>query len=145
MAKSLISKTVILIETNAEKLWSVLTVSKYTKEYMFNCTVSSDWKQGDSIVWEGNFQGYEAYQKGEILEIQKNSLIKYSTFDPNFGLEDKAENYIHVTYIINENRENCELTIINETFDGNEERMNHISAGWASVTENLKASAEKIR
>ena len=97
MNKKQTSELKLLINIDAKTLWSVLTESKYTKEYMFNCTVTSDWEIGSPIIWEGNYQGYQAYQKGEILDIKPFELIKYSTFDPNFGLEDKAENYIHVT------------------------------------------------
>jgi uncharacterized protein YndB with AHSA1/START domain len=138
------SEKKILINCDVKTLWSVLTESKYTKVYMFNCTVSSDWKIGNPIIWEGNYQGYQAYQKGEILDIKPFELIKYSTFDPNFGLEDKPENYIHISYILKGNGNETELTIINETFDGNSERMNHINQGWEMVVSNIKEVAEGL-
>lgn len=137
------SEKTISIDTNVKHLWEVLTKSEFTKEYMFNCSVESDWKVGSPITWQGNYQGYEAYQKGEIIKIEFNKLIKYSTFDPNFGLEDRPENYIHVSYLINETGiEVTELTIINETFDENEERMIHISQGWKMVMDKIKEVAE---
>ena len=138
MESSRKSEKMVSIKTDAKTLWSILTESKYTKVYMFNCTVSSNWEIGDPIIWEGNYEGYKAYQKGEILDIKPLKLIKYSTFDPNFGLEDKPENYIHVTYLLNEKDNETELTIINETFDGNEERMNHINQGWEMVIAKIK-------
>ncbi len=144
MNKKQKSEKKVLINCNAKTLWSVLTESEYTKVYMYNCTVSSDWNIGNPIIWEGNYQGYQAYQKGEILDIQPIKLIKYSTFDPNFGLEDKPENYIHVTYLLNEKDNKTELTIINETFDGNEERMGHINQGWETVIEKIKEVAEGL-
>jgi uncharacterized protein YndB with AHSA1/START domain len=143
MNKKQTSEKKILINADTKTLWAVLTESKYTKEYMFNCAVDSGWKKGDSITWAGNYQGYEAFQKGEILDIKPFELIKYSTFDPNFGLEDTAENYIHVSYLLNEIGNNTELTIVNETFDGNEERMGHINQGWERVISKIKEVAEK--
>lgn len=133
----------ITIDAYIEKVWSVLTESKYTKEYMFNCTVESKWKTGSPITWQGNYQGYEAFQKGHILEIEPFSKIKYSTFDPNFGLEDIPENYIHVSYELTEKNGKVQLTITNETFDENEERMKHINQGWEMVIKRLKEVAEK--
>ncbi|MCB0606030.1 MAG: SRPBCC domain-containing protein, partial [Saprospiraceae bacterium] len=65
------------------------------------------------------------------------------TFDPNFGLEDIPENHIHVTYELTEKNGKIQLTITNETFDGNEERMNHINQGWEMVIGKLKELAEK--
>lgn len=96
------SEKCIVLNADAKSLWQVLTEPWFTKEYMFNCEVKSDWKTGSSITWQGNFEGYEAYQKGEILDIVPLERMKYSTFDPNFGLEDKPENYIHVSYILKE-------------------------------------------
>lgn len=143
MDKKLKTQKSIEIDVEIEKLWSILTESKYTKEYMFNCSVESEWNKGDSITWQGNYQGYEAFQKGSILNIEPYSKIKYSTFDPNFGLEDIPENYIHVTYGLTEKNRKVQLTITNETFDGNEERMKHINQGWEMVIEKLKEVAEK--
>ena len=136
------SEKSVLINSSAQRLWDILTKSEYTKEYMFNCSVDSDWKIGSPIIWQGNYQGYQAYQKGEILDINPFRLIKYSTFDPNFGLEDKPENYIHVSYLLKEKDNQTELIIINETFDENEERMGHINQGWEMVIGKIKEVAE---
>ena len=95
------------------------------------------------IIWHGNFNGYEANQKGVVITFNPFEVIKYSTFDPNFGLEDKPENYIHVTYRLSKKNDSVELEISNETFDGNEERMNHIKSGWDMVLPLIKEVAEK--
>ena len=100
--KNMKSEKTLKIDTNPETLWRVLTEPGFTKEYMFNCEVLSDWEKGSSITWEGNFVGYEAFQKGEILEVKPFSLLKYTTFDPNVGLEDVPEHYIHVSYFLKE-------------------------------------------
>ena len=142
MKKSQISEKKVLINIPPKDLWAVLTESKFTRVYMFNCSVNSDWKIGSPITWKGNYQGYDAYQKGEILDIKPFELLKYSTFDPNFGLADKAENYIHVSYLLNESNGKTELTIINETFDGDEQRMEHIMQGWNMVIGKIKEVAE---
>lgn len=123
----------ILLPTPPEKVWIILTDSHYTKQYMFNCEVKSSWEIGSPVIWEGNYQGYQAYQKGEVLNIQPGKLLKYSTFDPNYGMEDVPENYIHVTYVLKEQEGGTELTITNETFDGKSERITHISQGWDTV------------
>lgn len=115
------------------KVWTILTDSHYTKQYMFNCEVKSSWQVGSPIIWEGNYQGYQAYQKGVILTNQAGKLLKYSTFDPNYGMEDIPENYIHVSYMLKEKMGGTELTIINETFDGKKDRISHIRQGWETV------------
>jgi len=137
MEKILTSKIQIEFDIGAKQLWRVLTESKYTKVYMFNCSVESDWLEGSSITWQGNYQGYQAFQKGKILTVKPYELITYSTFDPSIGLSDVAENYINVTYAINEHKGKTTLTITNDTFDGNEERMKHIINGWEMVKEQM--------
>jgi len=144
MNKQLKSEKKLLINITPENLWPILTESKYSKEYMFNCSVDSDWKIGSPIIWQGNYHGYDAYQKGEILDIKPFELIKYSTFDPNFGLDDIPDNYIHVTYLIKAIDDKTELTIVNETFDGNDERMGHINQGWEMVADKIKEVAEQV-
>jgi len=137
MEKILTSQTQLEFEISAKQLWCLLTESKYTKVYMFNCSVESDWLEGSSITWQGSYQGYQAFQKGKVLTVKPYELIKYSTFDPNVGLSDVAENYINVTYAIDERNGKTTLTITNNTFDGNEERMKHIINGWEMVKEQM--------
>ena len=144
MNKTLTSQQKISINTDIETVWAVLTTSKYTKVYMFNCSVTTDWVKGSSIIWEGNYEGYDAYQKGEILDIKLHESIKYSTFDPNFGLADKPENYIHVSYFLEEKNGKVEMTIANETFDGSEERIKHVTQGWEMVIGKIKEVAEGV-
>lgn len=137
------SKKSIRIQTTAQKLWEVLTQPEFTKQYMFNCTVDSNWKQGSPITWQGEFNGYKAFQKGEIIQVDKEKTVTYSTFDPNFGLEDIPKNYIHVTYELEEDNNAILLSISNETFDGNSERMEHINQGWEMVIGQIKTVAEQ--
>lgn len=139
----LTSKQIKLFHTDINTLWSILTQSQYTTQYMFNCTVETDWVVGSDIVWQGNYQGYQAYQKGKVLEVLPNEKVKYSTFDPNVGLSDIDEHYIHVTYLLESKDESVQLTIINETFDNNNERMQHIEQGWQLVLTALEEVVTK--
>ena len=134
----------LTISASIDSVWAVLTESAYTKQYMFNCSVESSWIQGSPIVWQGEFNGFKAYQKGEILSIEPFKSVTYSTFDPNFGLEDIPENYIHVTYQLEYSEGLTTLTISNETFDGNSERMAHIIQGWNMVCPGIKSAAESV-
>ncbi|BDD09347.1 hypothetical protein FUAX_17790 [Fulvitalea axinellae] len=142
--KTLQSSKSVIIDADARTLWEVLTKADYTKAYMFNCEVNTDWEVGSQITWKGNFQGYDAFQKGEVLAFEPFDSLSYSTFDPNFGLEDKAENYIHVGYALKELDEKVELTVSNKTFDGDEKRMAHVEQGWAMVIPQIKEVAERI-
>ncbi|QKX04842.1 SRPBCC domain-containing protein [Aquimarina sp. TRL1] len=144
MDHSLKSERILTLRIDAKDLWKVLTESTYTKQYMFNCAVTSNWEAGDTIVWEGTYEGYEAFQKGKVIEIIPYEKIKYSTFDPNFGLEDIPKNYIHVSYLISSENDKTILKIINETFDGNYDRLHHINQGWEMVSDKIKKVVETL-
>lgn len=88
----------IILNAKPSEIWELLTNPDLTKIYMFNCEAHSSWKVGSEIRWKGNFQGYESGEKGTILEVIQNRRLKYSSIDPNFGIEDIPENYLHVTY-----------------------------------------------
>ncbi len=91
----------------------------------------------------GELSRVQSLSKRIYLEIEPFSKIKYSTFDPNFGIKDIPENYIHVSYELTAKNGKIQLKITNETFDGNMERMERLNQGWKIVIEKLKEVAEK--
>lgn len=123
----------LLLHATPAEVWNALTNPAQTKKYMFNCEVSSDWKVGSAITWKGNYQGYESGERGEILGIEKNRLLKYSSIDPNFGIEIKPENFLHITYTLKKIQDKTELTTVVESFNGDPKRMEHIAGGWDNI------------
>jgi len=133
MEQQLIVKRSILVNADNTTVWEALTNPEQTKKYMFNCEVASDWQVGSPITWQGNFQGYEAFQKGTILQCIPGKLVQYTTFDPNFDMADLPENYLHVTYELHNRDGKTELTITNENFGGDEKRCEHTAMGWDNM------------
>lgn len=123
----------VYLEANKRQVWSLLTDTKWVKQYMYNCDVFSDYKKGSVIEWKGEYEGQKAYLHGLILDVDPLNRLKYSGIDPSFGDENNPKDYFHVTYDLKERDGGVLLTVINETFDGNEERMKHIVAGWENL------------
>ena len=123
----------IILNATPEKVWLTLTTPSETKKYMFNCEVSSDWNVGSDIKWKGNYQGYESGERGKILEIEKNKHLKYSSIDPNFRIEIKPENYLHISYNLKDIGGKTELTTTVENFNGDPKRLDHIAGGWDNI------------
>ncbi len=132
------------INCNVETLWAILTKAEYTKQYMFNCAVETDWKVGSDVIWEGVFNGVNAFQKGKVISITPGQQVTYSTFDPNSVLDDIPINYINVSYTLHDINGVAHLTITNETFDDSTERMSHIKQGWDMVIDKIKEVAESV-
>ena len=139
----------ILLDVTKEKLWDLLTAPEWTEKYMYNCKVISDFKVGSSIEWKGEFQGVNAYLVGEVLAIEPKRFLKYSTIDPSYSDATVIENYIHVSYELREQNNSLLLTVVNETFDGSEERMKHVVQGWEGMVfpsiSNLLNQGTKIK
>ncbi len=127
-----LTRKLILVAT-PEEVWHVLTRPSETKKFMFNCEVKSDWNVGGDIKWIGTYQGYESGEMGQILEIEKNKRLKYSSIDPNFGIEVRPENFLHITYDLKSMNEMTELTTTIENFNGDAKRMEHVASAWDAV------------
>ena len=126
-------KRTIILNAKPSEIWEALTNPALTKKYMFNCEAHSTWIVGSSIIWKGNFQGYETGEKGVILNYVKGKQLKYSSIDPNFGIADIPENYLHITYDLLEKDEHTELTTTIENFNNDPNRIIDIAKGWDNI------------
>lgn len=142
MDNNLIASSTINIQSTADKLWSVLTNSNKIKEYLFGTEVSTDWNIGSSIIFEGNYNGQQYKDKGNVIENQNNKLLKYNYWSGFSGLEDKPENYATVTYKI----EILDNNSLNFTWHqqgfSSEEGKCHTEQGLISMLEKIKELAE---
>ncbi|MCF0051735.1 SRPBCC domain-containing protein [Dyadobacter sp. LJ53] len=121
----------LTLPASVSEVWDALVNPKKTKQFMFNCEVNSDWKIGNPIVWKGNYEGYESGERGVILEFDEGKRLKYTSFDPNFGLADTEENYLHISYDLSAKGDNStELVTTIENFNGDAKRNGHLAAGW---------------
>src|SRR4051812_42178342 len=116
--KELIVRNSITINADATKVWDVLTNPEQTKKYMFGCETVSDWKQGSSLLWQGNYEGKTMiFVKGYLLEIVPNRLLKYSVIDPNAMYAEIPENYLSVEYRLEKQNDATVLTVIQDGFE----------------------------
>ena len=134
----------IEINCNVETLWDVLTKPEYIKQYMLNRTVETDWRVGSDIVWEGDYNGVNVFQRGKVISITPGQQVTYSNFDINGNLEDLPENYINTSYILHNINGAAHLTITNEIFSDSTERMSQIKQGWDIVISKIKSFSESL-
>lgn len=99
MAEPLIIKNSITINAPVATVWDALVNPEQTKQYMFGCETVSNWKPGSELLWKGVYEGNEmVFVKGEILQIEPEKFLEYTTIDPNSDIDDTSENYLRVTY-----------------------------------------------
>lgn len=124
------------IEAPTETVWKALTDPKLIKQYFFGTETESDWKKGSSITFRGEWEGQEYEDRGTILEIEKEKLLKYSYWSSMSGLEDKPENYATVTYRLQPENGGTHLKVTQQGFK-DREAYEHSTEGWKGVLKNL--------
>jgi uncharacterized protein YndB with AHSA1/START domain len=147
--KPLIVKNTITINAPIAKVWDALTNPAQTKKYMFGCEALSDWKKGSPLTWEMIYEGKPFVAvKGNIVEIEPNKKLAYTTIDPNAAIEDIPENYLTVTYLLSAEGGKTNLTVTQGDYskvaDGEkryEEAYNH-GEGWNPVLAEIKKILE---
>lgn len=108
----LIVKSIITIDAPASKVWDALINPEKTKVYMFGCETVSDWKVGSPLLWKGSYEGQDmVFVKGDILAIEPEKLLTYTTIDPNSSIDDVSENYLQVTYLLTPENDKTVLTV----------------------------------
>ncbi len=141
MNTDLIASSSILIKSSPEKIWNTLTNPVKIKSYLFGTNVSSDWKKGSPILFEGEYNGQTYKDKGQVLEHRENELLQYSYWSGFSGLEDLPENYSTVTYSIEKVGDAYQFTWHQQGF-ASEEGKCHTEEGLKSILEQIKALTE---
>ena len=90
----------ITINAPTYRVWEALASPKIIKQYMFGTEVVSTWHKGDSVIYKGQWDGQPFEDKGTILEISPEKILKFSFFSTSSGLEDRPENRSLITYEI---------------------------------------------
>lgn len=103
VSEPLFVKNQITIHAPVSMVWDALVNPEQTKKYMFGCETVSDWGVGSSLDWKGTYEGQEmVFVKGKILALEINRYLAYTTIDPHSNIDDVSENYLTVTYELEE-------------------------------------------
>ncbi len=142
MAKGQVARASVAINAPISKVWDALVNPEAIERYMFGASVVSDWREGSSIVWKGEWQGRPYQDKGVILQLKPGRTLQYTHFSPLSGVPDTPENYHTVT---------CKLltegnkTRVMLTQDNNptEQAREHSERNWNTMLATLKKFLEE--
>ncbi len=109
-----INISTIFIKAPAQKVWDALTKPGLVKQWQYGSDLITDWKVGNDIRFRTEWEGKVFEQRGKVLEVRPNDLLKYNLFAPRPGLEDKPENYFIMSYILTQEIGQTKLQIIQE-------------------------------
>lgn len=135
------AKAKTTIHAPVSKVWQALVNPEIIKQYLFNTQVVSDWKVGGPITYKGEWEGKSFEDKGEILEIEPERILKSTHWSPISGVPDIPENYHTVTYTLLEKGDSTEVTITQDN-NASEEEKAHSEKNWQTVLQGMKKLLE---
>jgi hypothetical protein len=89
----------------------------------------------------------KVYVKGQVVDIISQSLLWYTTFDPDSELEDIPFDYLTVTYELIPTDKSLRLKVSQGDFAvaaNGEKRYADTVAGWDMVLPRIKTIAEGL-
>src|SRR5688572_26906917 len=142
MDNGLFARASTTISAPVARVWDALVNPRLIKEYMFGTNVVSDWKKGSPIVWKGEWQGRKYEDKGVILELQPERMLRYSHYSPLSGLPEKPENYHTVTIELKSKGAQTDVSLSQDN-NPTEEARQHSEKNWEMMLASLKELLEK--
>jgi len=127
----------------SKKVWETLTNPEKIKIYLFGTKTITDWEIGSPIIFQGEYNGHQYKDKGNVIESVENKILSYDYWSRFSGLEDKLENYSLVTYKIEEiTRDKVKFTWTQKGF-ANKDGQCHTEQGLKTILEQIKKLAEE--
>ena len=132
----------VTIDAPKAEVWDALTNPEKVKQYLHGTEMSTDWREGSPIFWRGEWKGKPYEDKGKVLEVKAERLIRYTHRSPMGGSEDKPENYHTVTYELAGDDGKTILTLTQDNNPTKEEADKMARDNWGPVLQGLKKTAE---
>ena len=135
--EDMIATAHITINAPVASVWEALTNPAMIKKYMFGTTVVSGWREGDKIVWKGEWKGKSYEDKGEILAFEPGRKLQYTHYSPMSGQPDIPENYHTVTILLTDKKETT-YVVLTQDNNPTDEAREHSEEGWMTMLSGLK-------
>ena len=139
--KDRIATSSTTINAPGSRVWDALVTPAAIKQYMFDTTVVSTWKEGSPISWKGVWEGKAYEDRGVILQFKPQRTLQYSHFSPLSGLPDHPDSYHTVTIELSPEGTGTRVSLSQDNNRTDEERE-HSERNWSKMLAGLKKFAE---
>ena len=142
MPRGLVSTASTAVRAPAARVWEALTDPAQIKQYMLGADVVADWRPGSPIVWKGEYEGRRYEDKGTILDVDPQRVLRYTHYSPLTGKPDRPEHYHTITVELTERHGETAVTLSQDN-NPDEESRAHTAAFWQAMLDRLKALLER--
>ncbi len=137
MNKTYVAKATTTINVPASRVWDALTQPNLIKQYLFGTDVTTDWRVGSPITYEGIWEGKAYKDKGKVLQVEPGKLLVSTFWSALSGLPDIPENYQTVRYDLSTEGGGTRLTIMQDN-NATQADADHSAQNWQMVLDGLK-------
>ena len=141
MNETFVAKATIAINTPASRVWDALTKPDLIRQYLFGTKVTTDWRAGSPITYEGTWEGKAYKDKGQVLQVEPGKLLVSTFWSSLSGLPDIPENYQTVRYELAAEGGGTKLTIIQNN-NATQQDASHSEQNWKMVLDGIKKLLE---
>ena len=137
MSDDHVARATVQIPAPAATVWDTLVDPDAT--WMLGAKVSSAYVVGVPITFEGEWDGKPFTDHGEIVEVDRPRLLRYTHYSPLSGQPDVPENYHHLTFTFEE-RDGATTVTLEQDQNGSPEEAEHARQLWEQVLGALRAA-----
>ena len=141
MNNTFVAKAAITINAPASRVWDALTKPDLIKLYLFGTQVTTDWRVGSPITYQGMWEGKAYKDKGQVLQVEPGKLLVSTFWSSLSGLPDVPENYRTVRYELSAAGNGVRLTITQDN-NHSQEEADQSAQNWKTVLDGIKKLLE---
>ena len=141
MKDALKAEISISVDASPAQVWKALTTPRLIKKYLFGTDVYSDWKEGSTITYTGEYEGKKYHDKGIIKKIELEKVLQSTYWSSMSGKADMPGNYNLVTYKMIKKDNKTVITVSQDNISTEKEKE-HSTENWKMVLNKLKEVVE---
>jgi uncharacterized protein YndB with AHSA1/START domain len=129
------------IHATPARVWAALTEPAQVAAYMGGSRVESSWQVGSPITWNGEYDGHDYQDRGQVLVYDEPHVLSVTHYSPLMGQDDRPENYHTLVYTVTADGDATRLSL---TQDGctDEAQAEQFSTNWQQMLGGLKGYVE---
>lgn len=136
-----VARVEIVVEAPPERVWAVITDPEPRPEVMFGARTVTDWREGSTIRWQGEWEGKAFEDKGEVVVSEPPRRLVVTHWSPLSGLPDVPESYHELTFALEPHGSATRVELAQDN-NPTPEAAEHSRTMWASMLEGVKTLSE---